>query len=206
MNTICFLATTPILLLLTASSVLGQDSDVLNANHAYTIRSGGVDGKRTGMLSITDGKLCFYTVAPKATTPSSDTPLVPKVPDFSFGFVRDGSFLRVFIYADMRDKSKELAAKHGWYLTGDYSATPPKVILTQEPTKYSHWTFITIPKKTHSDGYYAHIKNENDLKKNAWLTMEEKGVRYKARIEALQPILSFKEELEFYVEDLNEGP
>jgi len=198
---------TPLLLLaLLASPVLGQDSEVLNARHAYTIRSKGFGGKRSGMLSITDGKLCFQTISSNTTKPSPDTPSVPEVPDFSFGFVRDGSFLRVFIYADMRAKSEKLAAKHGWYLTGDYSTTPPRVILTKEATKYSRWTFINIPKKTGSDGYYAHIKNENDLGKDAWLDIGEKDVLYKARIEALKPLLSFKEKVEFYVEDLVEGP
>ena len=128
------------------------------------------------------------------------------MPEFSFGFVRDGSFLRVFIYPDVRAKSKEQAATHGWYLTGDYATTPPHVILTKEPSKYSRWTFTKIPKKIGSDGYYAHIQNENDHGKAAWLSMEQKGVRYKAGIETLKPILSFKEKLEFYVERLIEGP
>jgi hypothetical protein len=163
-----FVATSLLLSTLLASAVLGKEDEVLTARNAYTIRSKGVDEKRTRMLSITDGKLCFMTNASDGTKPSPSTPSVAKVPDYSFGFVRDSSFLRVFIYADDRAKSKELAATHGWYLSGDYATTPPRVVLTKKPTKYSRWKFIKVPKEFGSDGYYAHIKNENDLGKDAW--------------------------------------
>lgn len=114
-------------------------------------------------------------------------------------FTVDGAMLRMDVRKEHRERFKEQDAKHGWYLTADYSTDPPSVILAKKPTKYSEWTFEKIRwEGSGPEGYDVYIKNDNDLGKPAWLSMADKGIRYKGGSELRKPILS-KKKIPFYV-------
>jgi hypothetical protein len=141
-------------------------------------------------------------------------------------FYRDGAMLRLKVKKDhlriMATKKKagtpehskedpiakeiqEIIDKDGWYLSGNYSTDPPRVVLTKKPTKYSRWSFLKTPKYYGSDGYSCFFKNENDLGKEAWLYFEEKGTRDKKGIELHKAILSPKKKVPYYLQDVNSG-
>jgi hypothetical protein len=155
-------------------------------------------------LALVDGAIGF--VAEGRPVPPGTTP--PAFPsDGNYGrtsshFVRDGSLLRANIWKDERERSREQAEKDGWCLTGDYSTTPPRVVLTKEPTKYSRWKFW-VTKPFNGEGYDSYISNENDLGKTAWLTVDAKGTIYRGGQEVRKPVLSFDKDhaLEFFVEN-----
>ena len=83
----------------------------------------------------------------------------------------------------VRAEPEKRIEKDGWYLTGDYSTKPPRVILTKEPTKFSHWAFVETDKTPScgdpEEGIDRYIKNLNDEGEDAWLVMEDKCVKYK---------------------------
>jgi hypothetical protein len=100
-------------------------------------------------------------------------------------------------------KMKKQAAKKGWYFSGDYTADPPRVILTKEATRYSHWKFVD--ERYDGDVTTCYLKNENDLHKDAWLLIEKKGTLYKGGIEVRRLVLSPTEKTEFALEDYPSG-
>jgi hypothetical protein len=125
---------------------------------------------------------------------------------FSLYFFVDGGYLRASVRPndvvpkeDIPASRSKLFEKNGWYVTADYSARPPRVILVKEPTRYSRWLFVRI--ETPGPLYYHYyLKNENDLNKDAWLTVEERGKTDRGGI-AKQPILSFEKGIALGVED-----
>jgi hypothetical protein len=143
-----------------------------------------------------------------------NSPGAPPLPDQSSYFVRDNDFLRVKMHALSIDSktniegtfSGDLLAKDRWYVTADYSTKPPRVILTQKPTKYSRWSWDYVPRTGppwyDSKDYY--IKNENDLGKDAWLAVAKEGKTYHGGV-ARRPILSFDKKTLFDVVDVNES-
>lgn len=92
----------------------------------------------------------------------------PRPKFYNLHYFWDGTHVRVRLKHD-REQSKEEA---GWYLTADRSVTPPRVILTKEPTQDSRWSFVA-PAPTQRWRYY--IKNENDLGKERWLDVVDTG-------------------------------
>jgi hypothetical protein len=100
-------------------------------------------------------------------------------------------------------KMEKQAAKKGWYLSGDYTTDPPRVILTKEATKYSHWKFVD--EKYNGDATACYLKNENDLHKDAWLLVEKKGTLYKGGVEVRRFVLSPTEKTQFALEDYPSG-
>ena len=97
--------------------------------------------------------------------------------------------------------SEELAEKHGWYLSGDYSVSPPQVILTPGPTDHSRWT---LRKADHTYGHH-YIRNDSDSVPAAWLGIAEQGVRYQDGLETHAVTLSAERKLIFLVADLDDG-
>jgi hypothetical protein len=159
-------------------------------------------------LQLINGDLGFWA----NTRGQASEPNPPSIPIDAGGysrqnnhFVKVGAMLRVSLSPEERKRSKEQAAKDRGYLTGDYSTKLPRVILTKEPTKYSRWTFVHIDGNIHHDGEECYIKNDNDLGKDAWLSLEDKGVHYTGGEEVRRPTLSFEKKLRFFVEDVNIG-
>jgi hypothetical protein len=87
-------------------------------------------------------------------------------------FYWDGEYLQIRPGGLRKDRwPKEAVAKNGWYLTGDYSTDPPRVIVTERATASSRWTFVG------SGPWY--LKNENGHGgKDAWVALQERGKRY----------------------------
>jgi hypothetical protein len=129
-------------------------------------------------------------------------PADPRLPDLSLSFLRDGHTLRVKIrpvnvHRD-RNASKELLAKDGCYVTVDFSRDPPRVTLTEKPTKGSRWSLVDAD----YPGRYL-IKSEDAEGKAVWLTMEKEGKTYRGGI-ARKPILS-EDKSRFSIEDAESG-
>jgi hypothetical protein len=186
--------------LLATSPILDQDRLVLSLDHAVTIR---LRAKVEQWLSVVDGRLRFSSWPsrqPGPATPWAGT-LLDHTPESSFGFIPDGPFLRVYVDAERRAAAAAIAGKHGWYLTADYSASPPEVVLTRGPTKDSRWTLV---KADHTYGH-RYIRNDNDLGRAAWLGIEEPSVRYQCGLETAAATLSLEKRLLFVVVDLDDG-
>jgi hypothetical protein len=180
---------------------IGRGMVVLSLDLAVTIRR--MAGKTQHWLSVVDGQLRFssWRAGDQGGQPPCPGSLPDPAPEGSYGFVPDGPFLRVYVDAEKRATSEELAGKHGWYLTGDYSASPPQVILTPAPLRSSRWTLL---KADHTYGH-RYIRNENDLGRAAWLGIAEQGVRYQDGLEAHAVTLSPEQKLLFLVADLDDG-
>ena len=133
--------------------------------------------------------------------PTRDAPAPPNPVHnkLSFRFVKDGAMIRV------RTKSGEIE-QNGWYLTGDYSTKPPRIIVTKEPTKYSRWTLVEAPNTSDpEEGINRYIRNDNDQGKDAWLSTEDKGVQIKGGWDVRKPTLSFEKKTLYYVYNPNSG-
>ncbi len=183
-------------LLLDRPPAIDQGIVVLSLDHAVTIRR--MAGKTQHWLSVVEGQLRFLSW--HAGGQGCQPPLGP-APEGSYGFVPDGPFLRVYVDAEKRAKSEELAEKHGWYLSADYLASPPQVVLTPAPTDHSRWTLV---KADHTYGH-RYIRNENDLGRAAWLGIAAEGARYQGGLEAHGVTLSAEQKLLFLVADLDDG-
>ncbi len=135
-------------------------------------------------------------------------PLLPSLHllrSFNFHYFWDGTHLRVRPGGERKSQwSKEQIAKDGWYVTADYSVSPPRVILTKEPTKDSRWSFLSASNRRTQ----YHIKNENDRGKDAWLHMMDTGKRYSAGryrdVRVFMAVLSFRIESTWQVIDIED--
>lgn len=156
--------------------------------------------KGTAELCVLGGELRFVSFWVNGRSPTK--PGAPPLPGYAMRFVRDGAHIRVLLQKDQPSRSKEVAAKDGWYVTGDYSTKPPSVILTKEPTKYSRWEFVS-PRPGGRIYQTCFLKNENDLGTDAWLSMENEGTTYQGGI-AHAPILAV-EKRELSVLEADEG-
>ncbi len=177
-------------------AAIDQGIVVLSLDQAVTIRR--LAGKTHHWLSVVDGQLRFSSWHAGG---QAGEPALGPAPEASYGFVPDGPFLRVYVDAEKRAKSEELAEKHGWYLSADYLASPPQVVLTPAPTDHSRWTLV---KADHTYGH-RYIRNENDLGRAAWLGIAEQGVCYQGGLEARGVTLSAEQKLLFLVADLDDG-
>jgi hypothetical protein len=154
-------------------------------------------------LAVANGELLFVA-RPRddPTEARSSSKAVQKTLALqSFNFFKDGAMIRV------RNQGGK-TEKDDWYLTGDYSTKPPHVIVTKEATKYSRWTLVQAPNTSDpEEGINRYLKNENDQGKDAWLSMEDKGVRYKGGEvwEARKPTLSAEKKAPYYMENTNSG-
>lgn len=130
---------------------------------------------------------------------------MPKIPAANYRvcetyhWLREGDTLQVLV----DDKQARLwnvqGEKNHWYLTADFSGDKPKLFLSKEAKKYSHWDFldkdILVPKEITR----FHLRNREGDGKPRWLGMEAKGVRYKGHIEIRKPeLLEAKQDLDFY--------
>jgi hypothetical protein len=181
-----------------AASAVDVDYVPLAQNAEVTIRATDRAAQTDCLLSVMGGELRFEVSrrAPPPRGAAPDPPDRARAPEASYRFrvTTDGSLLKV------ANPPARQSTKEGWYLSADYSANPPQVVLTQAPTEYSHWRFVNI-KWSGNEGFDACIKNDNDLGKDAWLNMEDKGVFYREGIEARKPVLSYKNKSIFYVEE-----
>ena len=119
-------------------------------------------------------------------------------------FMWDGAHLTAHPLED--DKSewpKESAAVEGWYVTADYSTMPPRVILTEKPTKYSKWDFEP---GTRDGNYY--LKNVGSPEKDAFLVLQDSGKRTPAGdpkgAVIKNAILSTTDKTDFTIADLED--
>jgi hypothetical protein len=119
---------------------------------------------------------------------------------YSLHFFVDGGRLRAKVRQvdlvpaeDLPSVSRDnVLEKNGWYVSADYSQSPPRVVLTREPTKYSQWRFVAA---TGRSQYY--IQNINDLHMDAYLAPHAGATP----LEACQPILSREPKVSFWVGD-----
>ncbi len=132
-------------------------------------------------------------------------------------FFRDGASVRTYDKDfNPRTGKEEVGALHGWYLAGDYSTRPPRVVIVKEPTKFARWVFVGVRGYDH-EGYVGYLKNENDLSKDAWLCVANKGTvygpfpegqaaRFQYTRECRGAILSFEKKIPFFFQDVfNDG-
>jgi len=160
-----------------------------------TIATNDANGDTSKILCVVGTELMFFqwksSEAPAAETPS-----------LSLGFAIDHAFLRVKIVPPegkrKTDFPKDLLAKDGWYVTADYSTKTPHVILAEKPTKYSKWTIHNIPVARGQD-HHHYFQNQNDSRKDVWLSMEARGRKYVDGI-ARMPILSAERNYFFVIE------
>ena len=73
-----------------------------------------------------------------------------------------------------RQTSKTLDYE-GWYLTGDYSTTPPSVKLTKDASGNSYWK---LPKT----GTIGPFINQNELGKEAFLAIGKEPIYYVSKV------------------------
>ena len=147
-------------------------------------------------LCLINGEVGFVTTNQSGRPPKQ--PAAAPLPDYSRLFVQDGKMLRVGkpegrvltrsvkVGNEVRtsekyvEPSKELVAKTGWYLTADYSTTPPRVVLTKKPTKTSAWEFVHAKADIRDDeASAAYIKNINGRGMAVWLSVADKPIVYK---------------------------
>jgi hypothetical protein len=200
MNTSSLFRVIGLPMVLVSSLVFAADGTLLGSKKI--IRIATTDRPRWWTLVLCDGNLGFYGLA--SIPPGPNAPLIPvdnSRPRIVVRFTRDGATLQIYIAEDERALSQVQVQEHEWFLTGDYATTPPSVILTKEPTKYSRWTFVNKSETRSSEGGRAYIKNENDLGKEAWLSVDGKGIVFRQGWEIRQPILSFDCKTEFDVTD-----
>ena len=187
--------------LLLDSPAIDQGIVALSLDHAVTIRR--MAGKTQHWLSVVDDQLRFVSwhaggqgcqppwagppLEPRRRAPMASSPTAPSCGSMST--------------PKSAAKSEDLAGKHGWYLTADYLASPPQVVLTPTPTDHSRWTLV---KADHTYGH-RYIRNENDLGRAAWLGIAEQGARYEDGLEAHGVTLSPEQKLLFLVTDLDDG-
>jgi hypothetical protein len=106
-------------------------------------------------------------------------------------WLRNGDTLQIDVLPEQQAAAKAQAEKHHWFLTAKYTDKGGEVILTKDVTKYSNWQFLDENLDLGAEVPQYHIKNINDLGKDAWLGMDSKGVRYKGHVEIRKPILLF---------------
>lgn len=148
-------------------------------------------------LALVDGEVGFYGPAgAPAKGPLPDVPVAePKI-----GLFRENNTLQVYVDEGRRKEFKVQKEKHLWVLTGDYSAKQPALKLTRGVEKYSRWELeFAGEKKGDEPETYYYIRNVNDLDKDAWLAVDEKGTRFKNGTEFRKATISFKEKQEFTV-------
>jgi hypothetical protein len=159
-----------------------------------TTGSGAGERQTTWQLGMINGGLGFMG----ALRDVADTPEMPSIPHDKSGtreehrFLRKDDTLQIDVVPFQQAESKVQAEKHHWFLTAKYTDKGGEVILTKEATKYSHWKFLDEDLGFGSDFPQYHIKNLNDLGKDAWLGMELNGVRYRGHAEIRKPIVSFE--------------
>jgi hypothetical protein len=155
-------------------------------------------------LRLVDDELCFVSVLAGNTPPPNAPMFKNRRPSILCPeFVKDGAHWRANLRERGSEMPKHLMAKNGWYVTGDYSSDPARVILTKLPTKYSSWRFVVTGGGT--DGYNSWIKNDNDLGRDTWLSIEEKGVLYTGGWEVRRPLLSSARNTLFWLQDAHSG-
>jgi hypothetical protein len=198
----------------------GGETRTFDSHSTISILSITRPAKTQWFLSVVNGELAFSAPARNG----SPTPNAPSVPVDMFGksglprittrftlepgnwHTANPATIRVVVDRELRARSKELAARHGCYLTADYSTDPPRVILTEKAERYSHWRF----EKTGGgdEGFDAFIENENDRGKRAWLSMEEKDTIYnytengrisKGGVALRKLVLSYRKEMNFEI-------
>jgi hypothetical protein len=158
-------------------------------------------------LCLLDGQLGFLVQQdPRRTNPdlavvSADTRKTSTTTypheSISTSFLIDGSSVRVLVSSDQRVHSKVQSEQANWYLTADYTTTPPRVILTKEPSKSSRWRFIDA--KFSGDAFLSFIWNENDQGKGGWLAFG-KVIKAYGDGTLREPILSSDEKKRFQLD------
>jgi hypothetical protein len=165
----------------------------------------GIAGKDVGdwHLGLIDGKLRFYSSSARG----DDAAGLPSIPAdmgglrVAFRWLRDGDTFQIVVDREQRDEAKAQAEKHHWYLTANYTEKGGEVTLTKEPTKYSYWKLRDRSAGHGSETPRYHVLNVNDLGKDAWLGMDDKGVRYRGRQELRKAILTFETKQNIVVEE-----
>ena len=145
-------------------------------------------------LGLLDGRVGYYA----ELSDVKDAPNLPTFPSdkggtrVAFRWLRTGDTFRIDVTQEQREETRAQAEKHHWFLSAKYTEKSGEVVLTEEETKYSHWQFLDENLDLGAEVPQYHIKNVNDLGKDAWLGMESKGVRFKGHIEIRKPILLFE--------------
>jgi hypothetical protein len=185
---LCIL-TSFVALLATPLFIIGGEPRFPRDRPIRIIHTGSLSEKDTPNeeLYVLDGDLMFLSTFENGKSPggAGDPPL----PQRSLQFLREGQMLRAIIKpigfgVEKGDVSRKLLAKDRWYVTAEFSTEPPRVMLTEKPTKGSRWARVSAD----FPGRYL-IKSEDAQGKAVWLTMEKEGKTYRGGI-ARRPILS----------------
>jgi hypothetical protein len=144
------------------------------------------------MLGVFDGALAFSAGVNESTAGQREPHIA--VMSSYFHDPGDGT-LRIYVLPDEKGIVKAHDSLDGMYLTADYSITPPQVLLSKAPEKYSKWII------ERENRFKAYIRNENDLGKDAWLYWGEPmgpAIRLGESMTQLRrPILSYEKKLPF---------
>lgn len=216
MKTTC-VAIAAVFLIVSASlsSMSGEQVDPVKPKPPIRFSYCGPIGEETATpwdteLYVLGGDLMFVARFVNGERPGG--PGDPPLPDHSLAFrVHDGMIrAKIEPLGDPNDQDKsgsaELLAKDGWYVTADFSTDPPRVVLTEEPTDHSRWTFVSIYDSI-GDGRLDganFIKNEGAHGQAVWLSMEEGGETYRGFV-ARRPLLSTKKKDYYWIGPYNEG-
>lgn len=154
------------------------------------------------LLGLIDGKLMFEGQLGNEVKDEPNMPSIPHDPSgmrMAFRWMRNGDAdtLQIHVDRDQQAEAPSQREKNDWYLTAEYTDKGAQVVLTKEATKYSHWKFVDENLDFGADVPQYHIRNINDLGKEAWLGVDSKGTRYIGRQELRKPILT--SEKKFYV-------
>ena len=127
------------------------------------------DWREDWSLSLVHDKLRFL---PRGKVHMKESARLTAWGDFA---VTDKTTIQVWFGRSLKGRPDEQKAVDGWYLTADYSADPPRVILTKEKTEDSEWEFV-LPRHgvKRGEGQDYYIKNVNDDDDDEyWLSVED---------------------------------
>jgi len=178
-----------------------EASEVWNSGKPVFVETDEEKQEDRWMLVLANGEVGFL----KHHRPHN--PGAPFLWTYSNWFVETSDALWVATIHQQDDPTpKSEAAKHGWYLTADFTAVPPRVTLTRDSTKRSHWQFETMrPHDPDDRGQFCFVKTKNPAGKDFWLTVGDDAKRYRWGEEIRQPALSPEKKTRFYFADPLDG-
>lgn len=162
------------------AGLAAEDYVFLKVIHQRAWRLGMIDGKVGCYARLGGGE--FDVNLPSIPADKSGMRL-------AFRWMRSGDTLQIDVARAQQAEAPSQREKQHWYLTAKYSDGGAEVVLTKEATKYSHWEFLDKTEYSLDIPKY-HIRNINDLGKDAWLGIEDKGVRYTGHVEVRKPVLT----------------
>jgi hypothetical protein len=153
-----------VLMCLCAVNCWAQENNQPSLVHIYNPTNDG----RIHALAVVDGELlCFWRLS---DSPDPDAKIYNSIAcSFELHTTPMGQLIRVRAETPQHTKQFEY---EGYYVTADYFSTPPSIIITKEPEKYSYWIVSRNAK--------APIFNMNGFKTPAYFGLDFTIIKTKA--------------------------